>query len=244
MSHARVEELERIAADYHLNGAVPDKFIEDICQEYCCNWLQTLISPDDRVVELGYGEGITLARLAPYAKHYTMVEGAPSLTNLVKARHPGVEVVESLFEDYQPDKRFDKILALHVMEHVDDPISLIRHLKSWLSPGGELVVVVPNKASIHRRLAVLMNLMPALDTLGERDRMVGHQRVYDLAGLLHDLKSAGLEPIEHRGFFLKTLPNQMMMTYTPALIQAMNIISEELPAEFQANLAVRARISA
>ena len=42
----RAAELERIAEQYHLNDTVPDKFIEDICQEHCCDWLQSLIAPD------------------------------------------------------------------------------------------------------------------------------------------------------------------------------------------------------
>ena len=136
MSAARTEELERIAEDYHLNQAVPDKFIEDLCQEHCCQWLGTLISPYDRVLELGYGEGITLQYLAHLAGRYTVIEGAPSLAQVVRTKHPTVEVVESLFEDYSPTERFDKLLALHVFEHVDDPVKLGRRLREWLKPDG------------------------------------------------------------------------------------------------------------
>lgn len=243
MSSSRAMELERVAADYHLSQDIPDKFIEDICQEHCCRWLQTLIGPNDRVAELGYGEGITLARLWDKARAYTVVEGAPSLARLVREKHPSVESIEALFEDYRPREPFDKLLALHVMEHVDDPVALGRHLRSWLKPGGELVVVVPNKESLHRRLAVLMGLAPTLDTLSPRDLLVGHQRVYDLAGLEADLRAAGFEPFERRGFFLKTLPNGMMLSHSPELIQALNHLGDQLPAEMQANLAVRARVA-
>lgn len=242
MSITCTEELERIASEYHLNEEVPDKFIEDICQEYCCNWLTTLINQNDRVAELGYGEGITLARLANKVDQYTLIEGAPSLAKLAKAKHPKVDVVQALFEEYQPRQQFDKILALHVLEHVDDPVSLAKHLRTWLKPGGELVVIVPNKESLHRRLAVLMGLVPELDTLSPRDRLVGHQRVYDLSGLEVDLCKAGFEPFERRGFFLKALPNGMMMSYSPELLQALNVLGDQLPAAMQANLAVRARI--
>jgi 2-polyprenyl-3-methyl-5-hydroxy-6-metoxy-1,4-benzoquinol methylase len=170
------------------------------------------------------------------------VEGAPSLAKLAKGKHPKVHVVQALFEEYQPSEPFDKILALHVLEHVDDPVSLAKHLSSWLKPGGELVVIVPNKESLHRRLAVLMGLVPELDTLSPRDCLVGHQRVYDISRLEADLRAAGFEPFEHRGFFLKTLPNGMMMSYSPELLQALNVLGDQLPTAMQANLAVRARI--
>lgn len=239
--NARTQELERIAQQYHLNSSVPDKFIEDICQMHCCHWLQTLIHPSDRVIELGYGEGITLSHLAPHAAHYTVVEGAASLVDLMRERHPQVEAVHALFEDYQPTRPCHKLLALHVLEHVDDPVALLHRLRSWLRPDGELVVVVPNRDSLHRQLAVLMGLQPTLDTLSPRDHLVGHQRVYDLPLLEEHLREGGFEPVEQRGFFLKTLPNGMMLDHSPALVQALNELGDRLPVTMTANLAVRAR---
>jgi trans-aconitate methyltransferase len=237
------EELDRIASAYHLNEQVPDKFIEDICQEHCCSWLQSLLQPTDSVIELGYGEGITTARLSRVAARYTVVEGAASLAAALRAKHPEVQTVQAMFEDHVPDQACDKLLALHVLEHVDDPVALARRLRRWLKPEGELVVVVPNRDSLHRRLAVDMGLQPALDTLSARDHLVGHQRVYSLHLLEQHLQEAGFELVERRGFFLKTLPNGMMLDHAPELIWALNRLGDQLPPQMQANLAVRARIA-
>ena len=76
-----------------------------------------------------------------------------------------------------------------------------------------------------------------------RDKVVGHQRVYDLAGLTADLQAGGFEVIESKGFFLKTLPNSMMLDYSDALIAGLNEVGEQLPAELLANLAVRVRLA-
>ena len=236
-------ELERIAAQYHLNNEVPDKFIEDICQEHCCEWLAGLVEQHDRVIELGYGEGITLARLASLTRNYTMVEGAASLVALLREKHPTVKVEHALFEEHVPEEPCDKLLALHVLEHVDDPVALARHLRTWLQPNGEMVVVVPNRESLHRQLALAMGLQPTLDALSARDHLVGHQRVYDFFTLEQHLREAGFEPFERRGFFLKTLPNGMMLDYSPALIRAMNTVGDSLPANLMANIAVRARLA-
>lgn len=241
--NARQQALEQVAHQYHLNDEVPDKFIEDLCQQHCCDWLAGLVAPGERVIELGYGEGITLQRLAPLTPHYTVVEGAPSLVEAIRRRHPEVDVAAALFEEHVPAQRCDKLLALHVFEHVDDPVALGRHLRGWLAPGGEIVVVVPNRDSLHRRLAVSMGLQPALDTLSPRDHLVGHQRVYDLPGLEADLRAAGFAPFERKGFFLKTLPNGMMLDHSPALIQALNVLGDTLPPEMTANIAVRARLA-
>lgn len=236
----KLEELDRIAEDYHLNENVADKFIEDICQHYFCDWLSTLISDKHRIIELGYGEGITVDRLATRAGHYTLVEGSEQLVDLSRQRHPEIEVVHELFEDYVPPEPCDTVLALHVLEHVDDPVTLARHLRSWLKPSGEIVVVVPNRESLHRSLAVIMGVQPFLDSLSARDVLVGHQRVYDLDTLEHDVKAAGFVPFEVKGFFLKTLPNGMMLDYSPELILALNKVMSGIPVRMAANLALRA----
>jgi 2-polyprenyl-3-methyl-5-hydroxy-6-metoxy-1,4-benzoquinol methylase len=241
--NARTLELERIAEQYHLNESVPDKFIEDIGQEHCCDWLESLIRPRDRVVELGLGEGITLSRLAPRAAHYTVIDGAKSLVELTRLKYPEVNLVHAMFEEHQPETPCDKLLALHVLEHVDNPVALTRQLRGWLKPDGELVVIVPNRDSLHRQLAVIMGLQPTLDTLSVRDHLVGHRRVYDLELLEQHLREAGFEPFERRGFFLKTLPNGMMLNHSPELIRALNVLGDRLPVTMTANLAVRARLS-
>ena len=241
MTANRIELLEEIAKNYHLNEEVADKFIEDICQDYCCEWIKQFILPTDNVIELGYGEGLTLSKLSRLAKNYTVIEGAPSLIKIINDKFPEVNVVNSLFEEYDAESTFDKVLALHVLEHVDYPVDLAKRLNTWLKPNGEMIVIVPNRASIHRRLALAMGLIPALDTLSGRDLLVGHQRVYSLAGLIKDLEAAGFEVINHRGFFMKPLSNQMMLSYSEELIQALNVIGEDIPTELQANIAVRVK---
>lgn len=242
MKSTTIDNLEKIAKEYHESEDVPDKFIENICQEYCCKWLKSLIGKDDSVIELGYGDGITLANLVNCSKNYTVLEGAPTLANKIRAKFPTVETVEGLFEDYNPKNGFDRVLALHVLEHVSDPVHMLKHLRSWLKPNAELIVIVPNKESLHRRLAVKMGLIPRLDTLSGRDHLVGHQRVYSLNELKQDLFEAGFECLEIKGFFLKLLPNSMMLSYSTSLIEGLNLIGDDIPVEMSANIGIRARI--
>jgi len=242
MNHTEIKALEKIASEYHLNTNVPDKFIEDLIQDYCCDWLKQFISSNDEVIELGYGEGITVSRLSQLCVKYTLIEGAPSLAKIAKDKFPKIEVITTLFEDYLPSKPYDKILALHVLEHVDNPVSLLKLLSKWLKPNGEIIVIVPNKDSLHRKIAHEMGLIPELDTLSERDILVGHQRVYNYSELSDDLIKAGFEILELKGFFIKTLPNSMMLTHSPELIRALNTLSDELPIGLQANIGIRARV--
>jgi SAM-dependent methyltransferase len=147
-------------------------------------------------------------------------------------------VHEGLFEEFAPAEPFDAVLALHVLEHVDDPRALLRHVAGWLRPGGRIVAAVPNAESLHRRLAVRMGLQERLDSLSARDGLVGHQRVYTLAGLRGDVEAAGLRVVDELGWFLKTLPNSMMLGFDPALLRAQFSISDELSPDMLANIAI------
>ena len=41
----------------------------------------------------------------------------------------------------------DVVTAFHVVEHLEHPVEAMRVMKSWLRPGGQLLVEVPNVAS-------------------------------------------------------------------------------------------------
>lgn len=233
------ERLDEIARDYHAASDVPDKFIEDALQVHSLDWIRDQLAPAKSVLELGYGEGIITAELVKSGKQLTLLEGSALLVEKVQQLHGDrVRCVHSLFEEFQASEGFDAIVASHVLEHVDDPVALLRRMRSWLKPQGLMIIIVPNSESIHRRLAVLMGVQPRTDTLSPRDKLVGHQRVYSPAGLAADVEAAGLRVKGQRGFFFKPLPNSMMLAFSPALIDAMNQIAPTMPAEWLANLAL------
>jgi SAM-dependent methyltransferase len=47
---------------------------------------------------------------------------------------------------------FDLITALHVLEHVPDPVGAVRRMLAWLAPGGLLVIEVPNAGGLGARI--------------------------------------------------------------------------------------------
>lgn len=48
--------------------------------------------------------------------------------------------------------RFDCVIAMHVLEHDDDPRALLRRMIALLRPGGQLVIEVPNVSCFGARL--------------------------------------------------------------------------------------------
>jgi 2-polyprenyl-3-methyl-5-hydroxy-6-metoxy-1,4-benzoquinol methylase len=146
-----------------------------------------------------------------------------------------------MFETFVPDEPYDAVLALHVLEHVDQPQDLLQHITTWVKPGGLVLAVTPNARSLHRMLGLAMGLQERLDDLSERDKLVGHQRVYDLAGLSSELEQAGLEIVSDFGYFVKCLSNSQMLGWSRAVLDGLNAISTQVPADICANIGVVAR---
>lgn len=231
------KDLDKIAIDYHSSDALQDKHIEDICQEHTYAWVLRHIGRTRAILEMGYGEGNFTAVLHRLKRRLTVLEGSPLLVEKARTIYGQSVAFEcALFEEFMPQQRYDAIVATHVLEHVDDPVGLLRRMKSWLKPSGRIIIIVPNSESIHRRLAVMMKLQPKLDTLGARDKLVGHQRVYSLAALRRDVRRAGCVVTAQEGFFLKVLPNSMMLGFSKELIEALNRISPQLPDELLGNI--------
>lgn len=233
------KELDKIAVEYHGKDQMQDKFIEDECQFYTYNWVFGQLHNCKDILELGYGEGNFTEALVSNGYKPTVIDGSSVLLQKAKAKfREKIEVVECLFEDYDPAKKFDCIMATHVLEHVDEPVMLLKKMKDWIKSSGKIIIIVPNKESLHRQLAVIMNLQSELDSLGQRDRLVGHQRVYSIKSLTAHIEAAGLRVASSEGFFLKTLPNSMMLDFSKELIIALNKISPKIPKELLANIGI------
>jgi SAM-dependent methyltransferase len=232
------DALDEYARQYYLSDAVDDVRIEEQQQALVYRRLARMLEDADRVLELGYGTGISADVLTEAGVPIEIVEGSPLLVDRARTAHPGLVVHESMFETFAPGPVFDAVLAMYIAEHVDDPLSLFRTIAEWLRPGGLLIVAVPNAGSLHRRVAVRMGLQERHDSLSPRDLLLGHQRVYTLAELRSDVERAGLTVRQELGWFLKVLPNSMMLDFGDELLKGLHTVSEELPAELMGNVAV------
>jgi len=235
------EKLDDFASTYYLNEDVRDIYIEELQQQLSLPRVLESVGPARRVLEMGFGTGLITGALLDKGIEAEVVEGSPALRDIALARHgdQGLVVHLAMFEEFEPEEPYDVVMALHVLEHVDAPQEMLARVRTWLAPGGAIVAVTPNRQSIHRNLAVRMGLQRELDDLSPRDHLVGHQRVYGIDTLRAELETAGFRIDDEFGYFLKTLPNSMMLDYSRPLLEALNAISEEIPNHLLANIGVR-----
>jgi len=182
-----------------------------------------------RVLELGSGDGVMTAMLAEHFELVTVVEGSRHLLEAVPDR-PNLTKTHSLFEDFRPTEAFDAIIMEHVLEHVEDPVGILRMAIDWLAPGGVIVISVPNAHSFHRLAAVKMGMLPDVHALNARDHELGHRRVYDWDSLRGDIEAAGLAVERMEGVFFKPLSNgQIDQHWSEEMIEGFYELGKDFP---------------
>jgi trans-aconitate methyltransferase len=181
-------------------------------------------------LELGPAEGLATELLAGRYADLTLVDGSETFCAELRGRFPQATVIHSLFEDWEPQRRFDHIVIGCVLEHVDDPVSLMSRAAGWLEPGGRIQCCVPNAQSLHRQAGVLLGQLPAIDAFTEKDLAHGHRRVYTPDRLAAAIAAAGLEIEARGGWWLKPLSDaQIEADWSPELLDAYMQIGERYP---------------
>jgi ubiquinone/menaquinone biosynthesis C-methylase UbiE len=236
--HSNIDEinaLEKIAAEYVKPD--PGRMVEKKSLAMITNKVLPWIKGPD-VLEMGVGDDEWTSGIIEKTGHTHIVDAAKTLLEIPKKKYGGsVTTYESLFEDFAPDKKFDTIIASFVLEHVEDPILVLKKSLDWLKDSGKLIAIVPHANSLHRRLAVAMGLQQKTSDLGDTDRRMGHRRVYDIASFEHDIKSAGYDIELEKGFIIKLVPQSLMTNFSDELLNGFMALSEQMPIEYASTIA-------
>jgi glycosyltransferase involved in cell wall biosynthesis len=173
------------------------KFVDDLYDEKCGHavlhtlsgahhfnaWMAETIRPwiGNRVLEIGAGMGNLTRRLLPRME-YTATDIDPFyLTYLantlgssrrVRVARVNAEVAEDIAA---LGGRFDTVVCLNVLEHLQNDVQSLRNIHAALEPDGRACILVPQHPSLF----------------GSLDRAVGHHRRYTREDLRQKLAAAG-----------------------------------------------------
>jgi SAM-dependent methyltransferase len=135
------------------------------------------LRPSAWVLDVGCGWGVTLEALE--ARGFRAVGLDVSRRALERLDRPGRRLIEADLTEPLPAgaSGYDAVLALDVIEHLDEDAEAVRRLAGLTKPGGSVVVSVP--------------ALPEM--FGEFDRIQGHRRRYLPSGLRAAFTDSGLE---------------------------------------------------
>jgi SAM-dependent methyltransferase len=161
------------------------------------------------LLELGSFKGDFTRRFLPYFDDVTCVEASEvAVTEAKRKLGDKVTFVNSLFEKATLPKRYNNIVLTHVLEHLDDPVLVLKRInEEWLAEGGRFFLVCPNANAPSRQIAVKMGLITHNAAVTPSEAEHGHRCTYTLDTLERDAVAAGLKVVHRSGIFFKALAN-------------------------------------
>jgi ribosomal protein S18 acetylase RimI-like enzyme len=183
-------------------------FDTEIMQYYMLKSFKTFFNKGN-LLELGSFKGAFTKRFLPYFEYITCVEASDEALKVAeKELRNRVIFFNSMFEMVSLPTKYDNIIMTHVLEHLDDPVAVLKRVNDeWLSDTGRFFLVCPNANAPSRQIAVKMGLISHNAAVTPAEKEHGHTITYTLDTLERDAKAAGLNVIHRSGIFFKALAN-------------------------------------
>jgi SAM-dependent methyltransferase len=110
------------------------------------------------ILDIGCAKGELRDLITSNSVRYLGVE--PFLADFQFALDKGLHVVNSTVEDFvaEINEKFDYIVLADVLEHLQDPTSILRYCHELLKPNGKVLISVPNVAHFSTRLTLLFGI--------------------------------------------------------------------------------------
>ncbi len=137
-----------------------------------------------RLLDVGAGSGILVAEAARMGFDAEGIE--PSGPLYAQAKQHGLNVHHGILPSPAARGPYDIATVIDVIEHVPDPIDLLRQVRSTLAEGGVAVVVTPDVSSVMARV------------LGRRwwHYRIAHIGYFNRQTLVLALRGSGFEPVK------------------------------------------------
>lgn len=165
-----------------------------------------------RVLEIGAGLGGHIRYENLEETEYHAMELRPEMAAEIRRRYPGISVVNGDCQRSLPfdDEFFDRVVAIHVLEHLPDLPAALREIRRTLKPDGELCAVIPCEGGLAYGLARFISSRRLFE---KRYRMsydfcIRSEHVNQAMEILEEL--ALLFEIRDRSFFPLKIPSVTM----------------------------------
>lgn len=145
--YARIMALPRDRSDNALRVKRIRRFLDEIEESVPPNTERTR-----RVLDIGAGTGVFLSRFLEDLPHWQGAAIEPNQAACEHLRSLGrFEVVEGCFPEAAPASPHDLVTLNKVLEHLPDPLDILRRLPAVMTENGLAYVEVPDKLTAWMR---------------------------------------------------------------------------------------------
>jgi glycosyltransferase involved in cell wall biosynthesis/phospholipid N-methyltransferase len=147
-------------------------------------WMADTIRPyvGEKVLEIGAGIGNLTMNLTPRSLYWASDINCHYLHELTKLQETRPYLRSSRVDltagqSFPDEHKFDTVICLNVLEHIEDDVAALRNVWAALEEGGKAIVLVPQGPGLY----------------GSLDRVLGHCRRYDSKQLRLVAEMAGFQ---------------------------------------------------
>lgn len=122
------------------------------------NLLKSIINDNSgvNVLEVGSGAGLFLNLVKKNGWTPFGVEINSKAANASIERF-GLEIWNGTIDNFVSDKKLDAIVLWDILEHVENPVALIKKIKEFLKPNGFVFVETPNSSSLLDKCVIFLS---------------------------------------------------------------------------------------
>jgi 2-polyprenyl-3-methyl-5-hydroxy-6-metoxy-1,4-benzoquinol methylase len=146
-----------------------------------------------RLLDVGAADGFLAEKLCGQGFDVTCLEGNSSLAERAKTRCSALIVADLDGNLPELQASFDAIVYGDILEHLKDPLRVLRGLNRYLKPDGVAIISVPNVSHLWVRYRLLTGKFEYADR-GILDRT--HLRFFTLSSFQQFLRDANLQIVQ------------------------------------------------
>ena len=129
--------------------------MEDVIQS-SADWIEKEAGKPGRLLDVGSGYGFFLDCMSRRGWQAEGLEISEFGRAFTRKRFPGIGLHEQpLFQCAFPDRSYDVVTLFYVIEHLPDPVGLLKEVGRILKPGGLVLLRWPHSTPIVRLLGPL-----------------------------------------------------------------------------------------
>jgi len=172
--------------------------------------------PSGHIVEVGSGRKSVFSEFSP-AESGTVIEPIEKLLEEARSGVMSPHLIKffngtlNKYLDSNSAGKADSVIVSSLLHEMEDSASFLKDCRDITAIDGRIIIIVPNKKSIHRILGTFNATQVSLDSKTVTEELMQqHSGAYSMEQLVLELENSGFSVDNVETFFPKLLPHSLM----------------------------------